>query len=535
MVIDNLRRIAAATFLGASGFLLPGCFDLEGVPDRPPDMDDGDDDGGDGTVEPEPEPRIEFTSVNLEIQAGTQIYGAVGEESSLVLTRGSTIDVNGTEGLPVIMAAVTLSDDGTIDDPDVGDLSGRGEWGGLVISGQGIANTGSLDNPSAATAAGAPRFFGGDNNSEDSGSLRFTIIAEAGLEYDGGGRASGLALETVGSGTEIDFVQVVGSDGDCTTILGGAVSVAHLVCVGAAEDSIEIGLGYQGDIQFALIRQGTTSGRRGIESSNNDMDIEATPLTAPNIANVLVLGNSGDAAASDSIGAVHRQGFAGRVYQSVFTDDTLATGSFEGGCVDIDQPVAEGLRHFDSVFNCTGGRDTGIADPDDDASEVGSYQQEALDSGALNDADAAAIMVSAATLAVSGIDPAIPTSNLPDSLDAAPYYGAVNPDGSDNWWQDWTAVNSDYDGNLPGSNLHPLEDEITRGNVVPAEENRCTTINPSFRDGGSVDVFGVMFPVCIIDQDIEQSTQMPRDHVYVLRGTINVGDGDQDGRIVEEE
>ncbi|MEO0594425.1 MAG: hypothetical protein AAFZ38_12680, partial [Myxococcota bacterium] len=263
MVIDNLRCIAAATLLGAAGFLLPGCFDLEGVPDRPPDMDDGDDDGGGGTVEPEPEPRIEFTSVNLEIQAGTQIYGAVGEESSLVLTRGSTIDVNGTDGLPVIMAAVTLSDDGTIDDPDVGDLSGRGEWGGLVISGQGIANTGSLDNPSAATAAGAPRFFGGDNNSEDSGSLRFTIIAEAGLEYDGGGRASGLALETVGSGTEIDFVQVVGSDGDCTTILGGAVSVAHLVCVGAAEDSLEIGLGYQGDIQFALLRQGSSSGRRG--------------------------------------------------------------------------------------------------------------------------------------------------------------------------------------------------------------------------------------------------------------------------------
>jgi hypothetical protein len=79
----------------------------------------------------------------LTIDKGTQVYGAEGTSTLLRVTRGATINVNGTADKPVVMAGVTYSDtNGITGDPE--DLSGRGDWGGLVVDG--YAPTNSNDN-----------------------------------------------------------------------------------------------------------------------------------------------------------------------------------------------------------------------------------------------------------------------------------------------------------------------------------------------------------------------------------------------------
>ncbi|MDZ7829420.1 MAG: hypothetical protein U5K33_08010 [Halofilum sp. (in: g-proteobacteria)] len=134
----------------------------------------------------------------------------------------------------------------------------------------------------------------------------------------------------------------------------------YLVCNGLDDDGLDIDEGYQGNIQFAIVRQGASNGDRGIESDGNGSNFGATPRTAPNIANLTVLGNAGKGSAA-TVGAVHREGFAGKVYRSVYTDDVLAGTAFDDGCLDVDDTEEPQLEYLDMVFNCTPGN-TATAD-----------------------------------------------------------------------------------------------------------------------------------------------------------------------------
>lgn len=311
------------------------------------------------------------SNVTLTIQAGTQVYAAAGSAISLAATRGSQIVANGTAELPIIFASVEIDTNATnVITGDPTDLTDRGAWGGVVLSGFGITSDGDANGEVSTEAAPTDqaRFYGGSNNGDSSGSLEYVIIAESGFAFSVGSEVQGLTVEAAGSGTNIDFVQVVGSDDDCVEWFGGAADTTHLVCNGMDDDGLDIDEGYQGNIQFAIIRQGVGFGNHGIESDGKDLD---TPFTAPNIANITVLGNS--AGGSDSIGAFHTENFQGKIYRSVFIDDLLAGGAFEFGCLNINSPdtiqanggadMDDAVEHFDSVFSCSGGTADGLTPP----------------------------------------------------------------------------------------------------------------------------------------------------------------------------
>jgi len=307
-------------------------------------------------------------NVTLTIPAGTQIYASqVGGRSSLVATRGSQIVANGTADQPIIFAAVPFdAAEADVITGDPTDISGRGDWGGLILSGYGIINNADQNNEtlSEASPEAAPRAFGGTDNADSSGSLNYVIIAETGFAFRDGAEVQGLTLEAVGSGTTLDYIQIISSDDDCVEWFGGAANASHLVCNAMTDDALDMDLGYVGNVQFALIRLGETSGERGIEADNNENNNDQMPRTTPNIANITVLGNSGRSDA-ETLGAMHRSGFGGKVFRSVFTDDIPAGGEFESGCLNIDDSLPMELEHFDSVFNCSGGDANGLAPPDD--------------------------------------------------------------------------------------------------------------------------------------------------------------------------
>lgn len=315
--------------------------------------------------------------VTLTIQEGTQVYAIVGTGSgavnaagaALVATRGSRIVADGTADLPIIMAAVAA--DLSLTDVITGDptdLTQRGAWGGLVLSGFGITNRGD-DNGEAETEAApadAGRFFGGDDNTDDSGVINYVIIAESGFAFREDEEVQGLTIEAAGSGTEIDFVQIIGSNDDCVEWFGGAADASHIICNGVSDDGLDIDTGYVGFIQYAIIRIGAQEGARGIESdSGSSSNFDLSPRSAPNIANVTVLGNSGAVDGDATIGALHREGIAPKVYRAVYTDDTAAGGTFEAGCLDIDNQLQSELAYTDSVFSCSGGDTNGLVEDSD--------------------------------------------------------------------------------------------------------------------------------------------------------------------------
>jgi hypothetical protein len=303
----------------------------------------------------------------LTVEPGTQIFGASNTAPSLVITRGSRIEAEGTAEMPIIFGAVEFdssADPVITDDPT--DLSGRGDWGSLVISGYGEVNNGDANNQTTTEAVpdGVTRWFGGTDNADTSGTIRYVVLAETGEAFRPDEEVQGLTVEAAGSGTTIEYVQITNSDDDGIEWFGGAASARYAVLQGVTDDSLDIDLGYQGVIQNALVIQGADSGDRGIESDNNGSDFGAEPKTSPVIANITILGNAGNGGATDAntMGALHREGFGGQVYRSVYADDSIAGGQFDSGCLDVDDELDDDLEYGDVLFNCAAGS---LVDDDD--------------------------------------------------------------------------------------------------------------------------------------------------------------------------
>ena len=430
-------------------------------------------------------------SAILTLEPGTQVFGYNGLQTGLVITRGSQIQAVGDADRPIIMAAVEASGTGNsvriTDDPT--DLSKRGQWAGLVLSGSGINNQcsggGATEVESEAVPTGAQRFFGCSNNADSSGTVEYVIIAESGLGFRPDQEVQGLTIEAAGSGTRINFLQVLGSEDDGIEWFGGAASVSNVVINGADDDSLDFDEGHVGTIQTALVIQGAENGDRGIEADNAGPDDDATPVTRPNFVNLTILGNQGSE--DDTKGMLWRRGFGGEVFRGAILDNSAAssgTGQFKRGCLDIDDQIDTNTAFRDVAVGCANGTGPADAEGDGDGLETSFATGGADESGGAvsgdrrdftNIADPGAAL-NTTTLAVTvGEDPdnSAPLPAAVNGFSANDWFGAVdpesgNPDGNPNnngsgggpFWDGWTYINSGVDGGLPGSNFHPLQDEI---------------------------------------------------------------------------
>ncbi len=292
------------------------------------------------------------SSVTLTIEAGTQVFGLAGSTTSLVISRGSSIVANGTRDTPIVFGAV----EGDVAAADVitgdaTDVFQRGQWGGIVLSGFGETNSGD-DNGELLTEAapeGEERYYGGTDNADSSGSIRYAIIAESGEEFRPDEEVQGLTIEAAGSGTTLEYIQVLGSEDDAVEWFGGAASIKYTLNNGPDDDGWDQDLGWVGTIQFGIHVMGSENGDRGIESDNNGGNFDEAPQTAPDIANITIIGDVGK---GESSAALHREGWRGRVFRSVYADGGAA---FVRGCLDVDDALPSELQYRDVLANCANG------------------------------------------------------------------------------------------------------------------------------------------------------------------------------------
>jgi hypothetical protein len=165
----------------------------------------------------------------LNIAPGTAIKGAsatnisTGDNTSaLIIARGAQIFANGTADQAIIF---TAQDD---DLADAGDFTAqdRGEWGGLIILGSAtIARPGGEDGIEGIDADEARARFGGTDNDDNSGIIRYVSIRHGGAQLSTDNEINGLTLGGVGSGTTIDYVEVFANEDDGIEFFGGTVSV----------------------------------------------------------------------------------------------------------------------------------------------------------------------------------------------------------------------------------------------------------------------------------------------------------------------
>ncbi|MEO0335292.1 MAG: hypothetical protein AAF202_02805, partial [Pseudomonadota bacterium] len=265
----------------------------------------------------------------------------------LLIRRGSQIVAKGTANAPIVMTSAK----------PVGQRS-RGDWGGLVISGNAPVNGCGLEEQGDPTQGfcelrgeGDSGFYGGNNSEDSSGTLEYVVVEYAGNEVTKGDELNGIAFQGVGSGTTVDFVQVHMGFDDGFEFFGGTVNAKHLVSTCNKDDSLDWVHGWQGKAQFVLIQQCADFANNGIEADNNDEKRNSYPRSMPTLSNLTILGATGDGEASGQ-GVLLREGTGAKIYNAIVT-------GFRNSCLDIDDAETmelaadgESLVMENSIVHC---------------------------------------------------------------------------------------------------------------------------------------------------------------------------------------
>jgi len=283
----------------------------------------------------------------LTIEAGNKL--AFGDATDYILiNRGSTIIAEGTLDAPITLTAIQDAVDGTAGAEDVQ------LWGGLVINGNGITNNCTeaerQGNQCHVLAEGQPSHYGGNDNSESSGVLRYVVVKHPGFEVAPGNELNGITFNAVGAGTTVENIEVYSTFDDGVEFFGGAVSVTNLIALYVKDDSIDFSDGWVGTIRNALVIQSQTDGNRcvegdniGEERSNNLEPLDATPRTSPTIRNLTcITGNLAAVTHGDSEGVLLRQGAQAQIIDSIVYSGygTVANGTGSNECFEIESPVS---------------------------------------------------------------------------------------------------------------------------------------------------------------------------------------------------
>lgn len=353
-------------------------------------------------------------AVTLTIEAGTQIKGKTGTFANLLITRGSRIMAEGTADAPIVFSS------------DDDDFEGSGEWGGLILQGYAPHNE-CLDETVACNvdAEGESGLAGGYSPDDSSGVLSYVVLTEGGYEFAVGNEINGISFVAVGAGTSVDHIQVNANADDGVEFFGGTVSGKYIVLTGNDDDSVDWDEGFQGNLQYVLVKQLDGIGDFSVEADT--FGNEEGFLSKPFIANATFV-----AAGTDSAVMSLKEGTGGFFFNSVMT---ATTANLET-CVKLADDALPRVADMTLVFHNV------IADCPEfgnaDLAADGTVFMVAADLGN-NFASQAAEAALGEPTDWDSVNATYPESTAnPDFLDQTDFMGAVNPDGSDNWFEGWT-------------------------------------------------------------------------------------------------
>jgi hypothetical protein len=271
----------------------------------------------------------------LIIQPGTTIISDISEKGALCIERGAQIIAEGTAAKPIVFTSGKA----------VGERS-PGDWGGIVILGR--AKTNRTSEPTIEGGIG--RAFGGTNDFDNSGVLKYVRIEYAGIAAMPNSEINALTLGGVGSGTIIENVQTIYANDDAFEFFGGTVSPKNLYAFATADDDFDFDFGYTGTITNGVAKrdpQFVDSGDagNGIECDNDGTGSSAQPVTHPKLLNMVLVGpNVSTALANHNLGLRFRRA-------TQFTmKNSIVWGWMKGGLSLESNETAQFVKDGVSVF-----------------------------------------------------------------------------------------------------------------------------------------------------------------------------------------
>ena len=282
----------------------------------------------------------------LIIQPGTTIVSDVAEKGALCIERGSQIIAEGTQSKPIVFTSGRPEGQRT-----------PGDWGGIVILGR--AKTNRSSEPTIEGGIGRP--YGGTNDSDNSGVLRFVRIEYAGIAALPNSEINALTLGGVGNGTILENIQTIYANDDAFEFFGGNVNGKNLYAFATADDDFDFDFGYTGTITNGVAKrdpQFVDSGDagNGVECDNDGTGSAAQPYTHPKLFNMILVGpNVSTALANHNLGLRFRR-------STQFTmKNSVVWGWMKGGLSlesnETTQFVKDGVSIFENnsvgTFNPT--------------------------------------------------------------------------------------------------------------------------------------------------------------------------------------
>jgi hypothetical protein len=395
----------------------------------------------------------------LTIEEGTRIEGL--PNSALFVLRGAKIIAIGTAEKPIVFTSNRPAADRQ-----------PGDWGGLVIVGNGIINRADpvlLEGTNTGGTNVAVSYSGGTNNLDDSGELRYVRVEFAGFGPAQDQELNSFTFAAVGSGTRLSYLQSLAGLDDSFEWFGGAVDGKYLVSYESGDDHFDASEGYVGRNQFMIGFQSTIIPPRngagntapdpqGIENdgcngANCLNGFNSQPYTIPIFANFTVVGAVGTGTAipaGGGRGMVLRRGTGGFYVNGIIARWTVAMGIRDAA---TNNRITAGDLDIRGILAAENGAlfETGADRFQMDAAAKG-IETSAASAASLFTAFPAGNTVptlAALDWSLAAASPARTgglatftgalAQKAQGAVTATGYRGAADPNATTKWWQGWTS------------------------------------------------------------------------------------------------
>ncbi len=382
----------------------------------------------------------------LTIEAGTTIKGDNQSKAILLVEPGAKLMAEGTEDAPIVFTSQAAEG-----------ARRPGDWGGVLVLGKAPVNLpGGKGNVEGLLKTVSGSEFGGTDENDSSGVIRYVRIEYAGVELSKDNEVNGLTFAGVGRGTKVDHVQVRFALDDCFEFFGGTVDAKYLACQYNQDDGFDFDNGYRGRLQFLVLQQdpGHSGEDNGFESDNDATGSGNTPLTSPQVFNATLVGKNKTVDAL-SYGMLLRRNTRG-TYKNVLVTGFPAAidvrdASTAAGATDGSLSIASSI-FFGSVgagvVDHVAFLETGAAAPDKDndgAFDEVAWFKDAAKSNAWTDPKLAAPFSATAPgfAPAAALTQGAATPPNDGFFDASASYVGAFKDGGDTWatkgkWAVWS-------------------------------------------------------------------------------------------------
>lgn len=270
-------------------------------------------------------------NARLSINEGGTVYTDTEVTTFLSIKQRGEMFIQGESTNPIVFTPLT-------DNPSYGD------WGGIIVNGYATINTGFN-----AEGEGGTGIYGGDNDNDNSGILRYVRVEYAGKVLGTDNELNGFSFNGVGDGTIIEYIQAYKGSDDGIEFFGGTVNIRYAVSTHNQDDSFDWTHGWRGKGQYWLVQQGPDGGDRGIEADNNGDDNLLEPYSNPTLSNLTLIGvDDGDGL---NTGMRLREGTKGKIFNTYVTgfpkygirvSDEITLQNVENGELFVANSLVEG-------------------------------------------------------------------------------------------------------------------------------------------------------------------------------------------------